>query len=66
MQKVLALFGLIVALLLIVVFSMDVAMGDPATGSGFFLGFSSAMDIGFIVAGVLLAYISFATFRELP
>jgi hypothetical protein len=24
------------------------------------------MDVGFIIAAVLLAYISFATFRELP
>lgn len=67
MQKALALFGLIVALLLMVVFGMDVAMGDPTAGTGWpFLGFSKTMDVGFIVAGLLLAYISFATFRELP
>jgi hypothetical protein len=67
MQKALALFGLLVALALMAIFGMDVAMGDPKAGTGWpFLGFSKAMDIGFIIAAVILAYISFATFRELP
>lgn len=67
MQKALALFGLIVALILMVIFGMDVALGDPKAGTGWpFLGFSKTMDVGFIIAAVLLAYISFATFRELP
>ena len=67
MAKVFSLFGLFVALALVILFGMDLALGDPATGSGFpFMGFSKAMDIGFIVAALMLAYISFMTYRELP
>jgi hypothetical protein len=60
MAKFACIFGLIVALALLVVFSLDVAMGIP------FLGSNKVMDYGFIAASVFLAYISFATFRELP
>jgi len=60
MAKTACIFGLIVALALLVVFGLDLGMGMP------FLGFNKAMDIGFIVASIFLAYISFATFRELP
>jgi hypothetical protein len=67
MAKVFSLFGLFVALALLVLFGMDMALGDPATGAGFpFMGFSKMMDIGFIVAALMLAYISFTTYRELP
>lgn len=67
MAKVLCLFGVVVALTLVVVFGLDVAMGDPKQGSGWpFMGFSKTMDIGFIVAAVLLGYTSLTTFRELP
>lgn len=67
MAKALSLFGVVVALTLVVIFGMDVALGKPATGEGWpFMGFSKTMDIGFIVAAVLLGYISFTTFRELP
>jgi hypothetical protein len=60
MAKIACIFGLIVALALLVVFGLDIGMGIP------FLGSNKIMDIGFIVASLLLAYISFATFRELP
>lgn len=67
MAKVFSMFGFIIALALIALFGLDVALGDPTTGRGGpFMGFSKAMDIGFIVAGSLLAYISFMTYRELP
>jgi hypothetical protein len=67
MAKVFSMFGLLVALVLLVLFGMDLAMGDPTQGSGWpFMGFSKTMDIGFIVAAVLLAYLSFTTYRELP
>lgn len=67
MAKALSLFGVIVALTLVLIFSIDVALGKPATGEGpLFMGFSKTMDVGFIIAGVLLGYISFMTFRELP
>lgn len=67
MAKVFSMFGFIIALALIVLFGIDVALGDPTAGQGWpFMGFSKAMDIGFIVASVLLAYVSFMTYRELP
>jgi hypothetical protein len=67
MAKVFSLFGLFVALALLVLFGMDLALGDPTTGTGFpFMGFSKTMDVGFIIAALLLAYISFTTYRELP
>jgi hypothetical protein len=67
MAKVLSLFGVVVALTLIVIFGLDLGMGDPKLGAGWpFMGFSKTMDIGFIVASVLLGYISLLTFREMP
>lgn len=67
MAKVFSMFGFIIALALIVLFGIDVALGDPTNGQGWpFMGYSKAMDVGFIVASVLLAYISFTTYRELP
>ena len=67
MAKVFSLFGLVVAVVLLVIFGMDLALGDPVTGKGWpFMGFSKAMDIGFLVAAALLAYLSFSTYRELP
>jgi len=67
MAKAFSMFGLFVALLLLALFGADLALGDPTAGQGGpFMGFSKAMDIGFIIAGALLAYISFTTYRELP
>lgn len=67
MAKVCSMFGVFVALVLLVIFAMDLALGDPLTGKGWpFMGFSKTMDIGFIVAAVLLGYLSFTTYRELP
>ena len=57
----------LILLALLVLFGIDVALGDPATGQGWpFMGFSKTMDIGFIVAALMLAYISLTTYRELP
>jgi len=47
-----------VSLLLLIMFGLDLAMGVP------FKGRSGAMDIGFILAAVALAYLSWTTFRE--
>lgn len=67
MAKVFSMFGFIIALALIVLFGIDVALGDPTNGQGWpFMGYSKAMDVGFIVASALLAFISFTTYRELP
>ena len=60
MAKTACIFGLIVALALLAVFALDMFMKMP------FSGFSKPMDIGFMVSALLLAYVSFRTFRELP
>jgi hypothetical protein len=60
MAKVFSMFGLFVALALLVLFALDLGLGMP------FMGFSTTMDVGFVVAAVLLGYLSFSTYRELP
>ncbi|MCL4193241.1 MAG: hypothetical protein KJZ87_16005 [Thermoguttaceae bacterium] len=58
MPKVLCLLGLVVAALLLIVFGLDLAAGVP------FRGYSKLMDIGFIIAAVMLAYLAWTTYRE--
>ena len=58
MPKALTIFGLVVAGLLVLIFGMDLALGIP------FGGPSMAMDICFLVAAVVLAYMSWSAFRE--
>lgn len=60
MQKALCILAMAVAVLLLIVFGLDVAIGVP------FQAQSKAMDIGFIVASVILGYLSWTTFREQP
>jgi hypothetical protein len=58
MPKFLSLVGLIVSVLLLLVFAADLALGFP------FQGHSTQMDIGFIIAALVLGYLSWTTFRE--
>ncbi len=58
MPKVLCLLGLVVAALLLIVFGLDLAARVP------FRGYSKLMDIGFIIAAVMLAYLAWMTYRE--
>lgn len=60
MPKVLSIFGMVVAAFLLLVFGLNLAIGIP------FGNDSTAMapSIGFVVSGVILAYLSWSAFRE--
>ena len=54
MSKLLPLLGMIVSGLVVVLFVADLAAGFP------FQRVSIAVDVGFIVAGLLVAYLSWS------
>jgi hypothetical protein len=58
MPKALCILGIVVSILLIVLFGMDVATGFP------FRGIGMAWSIAFISGAAMLAYLSWATFRQ--
>ena len=58
MPKALCILGMVIAVLLLFLFGLDLALGIP------FGSASGMMDIGFLVAAVILGYLSWATFRE--
>lgn len=60
MPKAVTIFVLIVALGLLVLFALDLAIQVP------FARVSLAMDIGMVVASLMVAYLSWTTFRSLP
>lgn len=59
MPKALTISGMVVAGLLLVIFLLDVSLGVP------FRKASLAMDVGFIICSLALAYLSWSTYREL-
>ena len=59
MPKALTIAGMVVAGLLLLIFILDLSTGIP------FKTASKAMDIGFIICSLALAYLSWSTFREL-
>lgn len=58
MAKALTIFGMVVAALLTLMFTLDLVAGIPFSGA------QMIMDIGGIIAGAILGYVSFSTFRE--
>ena len=58
MPKALCYVGLVVSVLLLLVFGLDLAISYP------FGGVSLTMDVGFVLGGAALAYLSWATLRE--
>ena len=58
MPKVLTIIGMAVAAILLLVFTLDLAVGIP------FKRASKPMDIGFIICALALAYLGWATYRE--
>lgn len=60
MPKALSITGMVVAVLLLLIFGLDLGLGFPFKGS------SSTMDIGFLICSAILAYMSWSTYRELP
>ena len=59
MPKVMTIMGMAVSVILLLLFGLDLAIGQP------FGKASKIMDIGFVVCALLLFYISWATKREL-
>lgn len=59
MPKALSISGMVVAVLLLLLFGLDLALQFP-------FGRVLVMDIGFVICAVLLAYMSWSTYRELP
>lgn len=60
MPKALSISGLVVASCLLLLFGLDLALGFP------FGKASLPMDVGFVVCALILGYLSWSTFRELP
>jgi len=59
MPKGLSIFGLAIAILLLILFGLDLALGIP-----FGRGSVLPMDIGIVVSALILVYLSWSTFRE--
>ncbi|HVX11919.1 MAG TPA: hypothetical protein VHC22_12115 [Pirellulales bacterium] len=60
MPKALTIAGLVVACLLFLLFGLDLALKVP------FNQMNMAMDIGFVVCSLILAYLSWSAFRDIP
>jgi len=58
MPKALCIFGTVIAVLLLLVFGLDLAIGFPFGGTSFW------MNVGFIVCSIVLGYLSWTTMRE--
>lgn len=58
MPKALCITGTVIAALLLALFGFDLALGFPLGGA------STMMDIGMLVAAVMLGYGSWHTLRE--
>ncbi|HEY2880811.1 MAG TPA: hypothetical protein VGJ15_00205 [Pirellulales bacterium] len=58
MSKVLAIIGMLIALLILLVFALDLAIYVP------FGKANSMMDIGMIIGAAILAYLGFTAYRE--
>ena len=58
MPKALCILGTAISILLLVVYGLDLLSGFPFNAE------SRMMDIGFIIAGAILGYLSFTTMRE--
>jgi len=61
MPKALSITGIVVAIVIVLVFGLDVTPLKFPFG-----GASKTMDIGFIIAAAMLGYMSWTTFREQP
>lgn len=61
MPKALTIVGLVVASLLFLLFGLDLALRIP-----FGQLHNPVMDIGFMVCALMLAYLSWSAFRDIP
>jgi hypothetical protein len=60
MPKALTILGLVVACLLFLLFGLDLVLKVP------FNQMNMPMDIGFVICSLLLAYLSWSAFRDIP
>ncbi len=58
MPKVLCMSGMVIAILILVLFLLDLAVAFP------FQRINAVMDITFVVCALGLGYLSWSTFRE--
>ena len=58
MSKALTIGGMVVAILLLILFSIDLAIGIP------FKRASLVMDVSFVLCAIMLGYLSWSTFKE--
>ncbi len=58
MAKAFSVFGMVVSIIFLLVFSLDLALGMP------FGGASYIADVGFITCALMLGYMSWSTYRE--
>ena len=59
MSKAMTIFAMVVAGLLTLLFTLDLIVQIP------FQGAKPVMDIGGLIAGAILGYLSYSSFREL-
>jgi hypothetical protein len=59
MPKAFTIAGMVVAGIVFLLFALDAVVGFP------FYKASLVMDLGFIVASLILAYMSWSTYRDL-
>ncbi|MCC7087390.1 MAG: hypothetical protein IT427_20500 [Pirellulales bacterium] len=57
MAKLLTILGMLVAVLILLLFTLDLALSFP-------FGQIMSMDLGMIICGVALLYLSWSAFRE--
>lgn len=58
MSKALTIVGMVIAVLLLLIFALDLAAGIP------FARVSMMMDIAFVVCAAVLGFLSYTTFLE--
>jgi hypothetical protein len=58
MPKAMSLSGIVVAILLLLVFGLDLALQIPFSRA------SWGIDVAFIICALLLGYMSWSTFRQ--
>ena len=58
MPKALSIVGMLIAVLILLVFILDLAIGLP------FAKASTAMDVGMIIGAAMLLYLGWAAYRE--
>ncbi len=64
MPKALCYVGIVVSVLLLLVFGLDLLTYFLLDSAFPFGGVSLTMDIGFLLAAAVLAYLSWSTFQE--